>query len=81
MLAIDETIFVSWSQLWGSPLGRLFNGGFVFSLFFHLAHGVRHLIWDTGLGFSKQRLALQAQLVWMFAAVMSLGWFLLVPQI
>lgn len=31
-----------------SPIGRLLLLGWTWSLFFHLANGIRHLIWDTG---------------------------------
>ncbi|WP_198246026.1 succinate dehydrogenase, cytochrome b556 subunit [methane-oxidizing endosymbiont of Gigantopelta aegis] len=27
--------------------------GFIYALFFHLCHGVRHLIWDAGMGFER----------------------------
>jgi succinate dehydrogenase / fumarate reductase, cytochrome b subunit len=30
--------------------------GFIFALFFHLCHGVRHLFWDIGEGFEPGRL-------------------------
>ncbi len=30
--------------------------GFIYALFFHLCHGVRHLIWDTGLSFGPDTL-------------------------
>lgn len=36
----------------GSWLGKLLLLGWSFSLFFHLANGIRHLIWDTGQGYS-----------------------------
>jgi succinate dehydrogenase / fumarate reductase cytochrome b subunit len=26
---------------------------FIYALFFHLCHGIRHLIWDVGEGFEK----------------------------
>ena len=39
------------SQLLGSPIGYLVLFGFSFSLFYHLANGVRHLLWDIGWGF------------------------------
>ena len=26
---------------------------FIYALFFHLCHGIRHLIWDVGSGFEK----------------------------
>ncbi|MGR9046909.1 MAG: succinate dehydrogenase, cytochrome b556 subunit [Gammaproteobacteria bacterium] len=29
---------------------------FIYALFFHLCHGVRHLIWDMGRGFDKEDL-------------------------
>ncbi|KAF3978167.1 MAG: succinate dehydrogenase, cytochrome b556 subunit [Methylococcales symbiont of Iophon sp. n. MRB-2018] len=27
---------------------------FIYALFFHLCHGIRHLIWDAGSGFEKE---------------------------
>ncbi len=29
---------------------------FVYALFFHLCHGIRHLIWDVGSGFEKDNM-------------------------
>ncbi|MBS0519591.1 MAG: succinate dehydrogenase, cytochrome b556 subunit [Proteobacteria bacterium] len=34
-----------------SILGRIVLGGWLFSLFFHLCNGIRHLFWDAGYGF------------------------------
>jgi len=31
--------------------GRLALFGLTFSLFFHMANGIRHLVWDAGFGF------------------------------
>jgi succinate dehydrogenase / fumarate reductase cytochrome b subunit len=39
-----------------SLLGRLFLWGWIFALLFHLVHGVRHLVWDTGRGFERASL-------------------------
>ncbi|MGI9213792.1 MAG: succinate dehydrogenase, cytochrome b556 subunit [Methylococcaceae bacterium] len=36
--------------------GRLFTGVFLFALFFHLSHGVRHLLWDAGHGLERDHL-------------------------
>ena len=33
-----------------SPIGRIVMLGFTLSLFFHLTNGIRHLVWDAGLG-------------------------------
>ena len=35
----------------GSIVGRFVLGGWLFSLFFHLFNGIRHLFWDMGYGF------------------------------
>ncbi len=34
-----------------SILGRVFLGGWLFCMFYHLCSGIRHLIWDAGYGF------------------------------
>ncbi|CAA7623833.1 succinate dehydrogenase, cytochrome b556 subunit [Magnetospirillum sp. UT-4] len=38
-------------DLVGSWIGRLALFGWSVALFFHLGHGVRHLLWETGWGF------------------------------
>jgi succinate dehydrogenase / fumarate reductase cytochrome b subunit len=35
----------------GSILGRLMLFGWTVALFYHLANGIRHLLWDAGRGF------------------------------
>lgn len=35
---------------------KLVCWGFIYALFFHLCHGVRHLIWDAGNGFEPETL-------------------------
>lgn len=35
------------------PLGQLLLLAWTFSLFLHMANGVRHLIWDMGIGLDK----------------------------
>jgi succinate dehydrogenase / fumarate reductase cytochrome b subunit len=38
------------------PLGQLSLWAFIYALFFHLCHGVRHLIWDGGFSFDKAQM-------------------------
>ena len=49
-LAAGPEAYAGYMQFLGSAIGRL--GLFVATLcaFFHLAHGVRHLVWDFGHG-------------------------------
>ena len=35
----------------GSIVGRILLGGWLFSTFYHLCNGIRHLFWDAGYGF------------------------------
>jgi succinate dehydrogenase / fumarate reductase, cytochrome b subunit len=36
----------------GSIVGRIILGGWLFSMFYHLCNGIRHLFWDAGYGFA-----------------------------
>ena len=36
--------------------------GFIYALFFHLCHGIRHLIWDIGKTFKRDTLTIYALL-------------------
>lgn len=50
-LATGPDAFATAQAFVGSWLGRLLLLGWSFSLFFHLANGIRHLFWDAGYGF------------------------------
>ena len=49
-LALSEEVFNSFHLHTTFWYGKLFLIGFVFSLYYHLANGIRHLFWDIGLG-------------------------------
>ncbi len=49
-LATSEQAFTNLQQYGSAWYGKIILIGFVFSLYFHLANGVRHLFWDAGLG-------------------------------
>ena len=49
-LAVSEKLFNSFHLHTTFWYGKLFLIGFVFSLYYHLANGIRHLFWDIGLG-------------------------------
>ncbi|MBP1151093.1 MULTISPECIES: succinate dehydrogenase, cytochrome b556 subunit [Methylocaldum] len=57
--------------------GQLLLWAWLFSLFFHFSHGVRHLIWDTGHGFDRDTLDRYAYLELVAAVLLTLGLFLL----
>ena len=43
--------YVVFQEFNGSILGRILLGGWLFSAFYHLCNGIRHLFWDAGYGF------------------------------
>jgi succinate dehydrogenase / fumarate reductase cytochrome b subunit len=61
----------------GSWIGQLMLLGWLFSFFFHLANGVRHLIWDTGRLFEKRQADSSAWFVLAAAIVMTAGYWLM----
>jgi succinate dehydrogenase / fumarate reductase cytochrome b subunit len=56
----------------GSIPGRLLLLGWTFSLFYHLANGIRHLAWDTGRGFELTTAYATGWLVVIAAIVLTL---------
>ena len=53
LVAIAEggKFFSAMHDFLASPFGRLLLFGWSLAFFYHLASGVRHLLWDTGRGF------------------------------
>jgi succinate dehydrogenase / fumarate reductase cytochrome b subunit len=45
----EQFALVQWFL--GTWIGKLVLLGWTFSLFYHLANGIRHLCWDAGWGF------------------------------
>jgi succinate dehydrogenase / fumarate reductase cytochrome b subunit len=55
--------FASAQGFIGSPLGLFMLLGWTASLFYHFFAGIRHLLWDAGIGFAKPGLNPQSYLV------------------
>lgn len=56
----------------GSWIGQLLLWGFTFAVFYHLANGVRHLLWDFGWGFEMDQVRKTGIAVIGFAAAATL---------
>lgn len=57
----------------GSIIGRIMLLGWTFSLFYHLANGIRHLGWDAGRGFELGTAYMTGWLVVIAAVVLTLA--------
>jgi succinate dehydrogenase / fumarate reductase cytochrome b subunit len=56
---------------------QLLYWGFIYALFFHLCHGIRHLLWDIGKSFDRATLTRYALLELAGSAILTLVTFLL----
>jgi succinate dehydrogenase / fumarate reductase cytochrome b subunit len=72
---VSYDLFVDMTE---SLLGQLALLGWLFSFFFHLSNGIRHLIWDTGRMFEKRQADLSAWAVLIAAVVMTACYWVVV---
>lgn len=67
----DEVFHCVQSWLTGI-LGRTILFGWTLALYLHMTNGVRHLVWDMGLGLSKEAASRSGVIVLIFALVATL---------
>lgn len=70
-LAKGPDAYAAFKALLGSPLGLVVMFGLTVSFFYHLANGVRHLVWDAGHGLDVKSANASAAFVFAFAAAAS----------
>jgi succinate dehydrogenase / fumarate reductase, cytochrome b subunit len=61
--AISDSYFDTVQAFFGHWFGKLVLFGFTWALVHHMLGGIRHLIWDMGLGFELPTVERGAQLV------------------
>ena len=54
-LALGQNIFAIYQAWLESVMGKMLLVFWSFSLFYHLANGIRHLLWDIGWGYDIDR--------------------------
>ena len=67
-LASGPEAYDAFKALMGSPLGLLVMFGLSASLIYHLANGIRHLVWDLGHGLDVKSANASGWLVFAFTA-------------
>ena len=70
-LALGNNIFDSYQAWLGSPLGKMLLFGWSFSLFYHWANGIRHLLWDAGWGYEIERVYLTGWIVVLVSVILT----------
>jgi succinate dehydrogenase / fumarate reductase cytochrome b subunit len=72
-LAAGPERYAAYKGLLGSLPGKVVMFGLTLSAFYHLANGVRHLVWDTGHGLDIKSANASAVVVFAFAAAATLS--------
>ncbi len=68
-LASGPDAYAAYTGLMGGLLGKLVMIGLTLCVFFHMANGLRHLVWDIGKGFLPKTAEFTAVVVLAFAVV------------
>jgi succinate dehydrogenase / fumarate reductase cytochrome b subunit len=80
--ATSEHCFAWWQKAFQSPVGMLCLLGWSLAFFYHLCAGVRHLVWDTGVGFEKATYRATNWIVIVVAvALTAITWFAAWPHV
>lgn len=61
--------YASFTAFAGHGLVQVALAGWLLAFLYHLANGIRHLVWDTGRGFAKPQARRSARLVVAFVVV------------
>ncbi|CAN7639094.1 succinate dehydrogenase, cytochrome b556 subunit [Phenylobacterium sp. LjRoot225] len=72
-LASGPEAYACFKGLLGSPLGLVVMFGLTLSFFYHLANGIRHLVWDAGYGFALKTANAASVFVFAFTAAATLA--------
>jgi len=72
-LASGPQVYADYISLLGTIPGKLALFGLTLSAFFHLATGIRHLVWDVGKGFAPATATVTAWVCLVFALAASIG--------
>jgi succinate dehydrogenase / fumarate reductase, cytochrome b subunit len=76
-LAAGPEVYGAYKAILGSPLGKLVMFGLTLLLFYHLANGIRHLVWDAGHGLDVKSANASAVAAFAFAAAATIAVWLI----
>ncbi len=71
-LASGPDAYATAQALFGSIIGKIVLFGFTFALFYHFCNGIRHLIWDAGVGLELETALRSARVVVAASIVLTL---------
>ena len=69
--AAGPDAYAAFTGVMGSTFGRVLLAGWSWAFFYHLANGIRHLVWDTGRGLEKEQASASAWFVIVASVLLS----------
>lgn len=73
--AAGSEAYGEFAHIGSSAIGLLIWIGLSLSAFYHLASGLRHLVWDTGLGLTRKTASSMASLSIWFAVIATIAFW------
>ena len=80
-LAAGPETYETFKAVLGSPLGKFVMFGMTLSVFYHLANGIRHLVWDLGYALDLKSANSSAYAVFGFTIAATLAVWAIAAQI
>ena len=75
-LASGEPQYLRFSDLASTPIGQISLLGWLAAFFYHLANGIRHLVWDLGYGFELKTANASAWFVLLLTVILTAGYWI-----
>jgi succinate dehydrogenase / fumarate reductase cytochrome b subunit len=76
--ATGPDAYAVFTGIMGSLVGKIMLVGWSWAFFYHLANGIRHLVWDSGRGLEKEQATASAWFVIVASVVLTLIFWMVV---
>ena len=77
-MAVGPDAYAALVGVLDSTIGRVLLIGWSWAFFYHLANGIRHLVWDAGYGFEKSQANASAWFVIVLSVLATAGFWVVV---
>ena len=74
-MAVGPDAYAALMSALDSTIGRVLLIGWSWAFFYHLANGIRHLVWDAGYGFEKNQADASAWIVIVLSVLATAGFW------
>lgn len=74
-MAVGPDAYAAFMDVVDSTIGRVLLVGWSWAFFYHLANGIRHLVWDAGYGFEKNQANASAWIVIVLSVLATAGFW------